>query len=252
MFHNLNVKCINLKILEWNSFSDDNIYSDEHFICVMQRIQHLKTDLLILSRIQFNLDNLTELTLFNYHGFNDIINMTFDNVTKLNIIHDLNDESISNFKFPKLEYLNCECNLSNISSFINQFKQIKTFDQECDFDISIISQLIKTQLNQLTNLICNEICLFNDSMLLLYELFVVLSNHKSLQNIKLTIKDFDLEISNEFYDKLISLFNAKSNTKITISILERKIETNQNFNQYKKLFDHIKHLYKLNMQMSFF
>ena len=87
LFYHLNIECQDLNVLEWNSNAEDINYQDEHFIMVMQRIRHLKIDLLTLTRSKFNLDNLTELTLSKISwNVERNIEMSFCNLTKFNLI----------------------------------------------------------------------------------------------------------------------------------------------------------------------
>lgn len=198
LFHHFNVECNHLKVLYWGSHLHENHfnYQDEEFINVMQRINHLKIHLPTLSYLKFNLDNLTELTIFGNVSYS-VINTTFVNVIKLNIIWSMDLDALVNVKFPKLESFTYNNYKMVPLSFIEKMKNIKTFHYYDD-------PLSFRQSNQLANFVLNQIRIKND-VSNLYESFDVLEKHKSLQNIKFTIHDFNMKIGNQFYDKLIRL-----------------------------------------------
>ena len=261
LFYHLNVECNHLKILLWfcNLSEDDNIYQDEDFINVMKRIKHLKIGLPILSRFKFNLDNLTELTLFG-GDLDNIIDITFANLTKLNLLTHVSYNVISKLIFPKLESFTYIDNYHLMPlPFINQIKRIKSLCYYYTLNPSIIFQLNqliefvwKVNLHDnfttyVTNSLDNQ-CAFWTNFVLFYQCLDALSKHKSLQSIQLKIYDRDLKIDNEFYEKLIKLCQAKTNTKIVIVIHK---ENNQNCNGYKVLFYQTKHLHKLNMEFEY-
>lgn len=260
LFYHLNIECNHLKTLFWfcSLSEDDNIYQDEHFINVMQRIKHLKIELQILSRFKFNLNNLAELTLFN-GNLNNIIGMTFVNLTKLNLLTHMSYDVISKLKFPKLEsFTYSDTHYQIPLSFINQIKHIKSL-----YYYYNLNPLIIRQLNQLVEFVW-KVNLRDDlitfamnslgqwafwtNFVFFYQCLDALSKHKSLQSIQLKIYDCDLKIGNEFYEKLIKLCEAKPNTKTVIVI--RK-EDYQNCDGYKMLFYETKHLHKLNMEFEY-
>ena len=134
-------------------------------------------------------------------------------------------------------------------SFINQIKNTKSLEMN-KLNPSIISEL-----NNLTDLVYNSICkditLRNyKSFVRLFKFFDNLLYHNLFKNIKLEIYDFKLKIYYEFDEKLVSLCNARLNTKIVIRIDKPSSSSSkaiQNFIDYKKLFDETKHLRKFNM-----
>ena len=76
-----------------------------------------------------------------------------------------------------------------------------------------------------------------------------------LKNIKLEFDDFYMNINMQFYEKIINFCKAKPNTKIVIKI-PKQHETHHFYHQminnnYKNLFDVIKHVHKLNMELVF-
>lgn len=76
--------------------------------------------------------------------------------------------------------------------------------------------------------------------------------HESLENIKLEIYDFNMLIDLHFFENLINFCKLKPNTKIDIYIHITEFispETNENFINYKNLFDEMKHLYRLKVQL---
>ena len=253
LFHHLNVECQNLKVLRWNSYREDIDYQEENMIKVMQRIQHLKVGLSVLLRFKFELNNLTELTIYPvFVSEKRVFEMTFINVTKLNIynFNSWDFEMISKFKFPKLEHVSLRQSFYDMpTSFINQIKHIKSLDFNFNYfsEYHVISLLIP-RLNQLTNLIWKGISLCDDPSF--HELFQYISLHKSLENMEFEIEDFYMEINQQFFDILINFCKKKPNTKIVIK-LPKQSKHEQKFFDYKNVFEEIKHLNKLNMELLF-
>lgn len=250
LFHILNNQCKNLKVLEWKAIEQNIDYQNEDIIMVMKRIKHLIIDLAIILRFKFELDNLTELTIFGSYLDDEINVKRFVNVTKLNVklLSRSQFELISKIKFPKLDYVNIiePNNPFVIIPFINQINYIKSFEYLGHYlDQSIISQL-----NHLTNFVWKTVIIDSDSFEHLYETFENLLQHKSLQKITFEINDSRLKIDNRFYENLITLCNQRPNTEIII-IIFKSYETSQKFIDYKKLFEETKHLHKLNMFWEF-
>lgn len=255
IFNKLNTDCDNLKVLEWKSYDNNLNYQNQNMINVIKRIKHLKISLSILLRFNFEMDNLTELTL-SCLELDDTINMTnqllFANVTKLTVKHFIDNDYyfMSKFKFPKLETLSI-IKKNNFNIPTDQFKHIKSLYLE---SYSIIPKLI-LQLNQLTDFVWKCICTYyaQSSSLILLSLDV-LSQHHSLKNIKLEFDDFYMNINMQFYEKIINFCKAKPNTKIVIKI-PKQHKTHYfyhqmiNNNHYKDLFDVVKHAHKLNMEL---
>lgn len=106
LFHHLNNKCKNWKVLHCNCFRENFDYQNIDVIHVMERIQHLKIDLSTLLRFTFAMNNLIELTIYpNFKDEMTITETTFCNLIKLNIYNflEMDFNIISKFYFPKLE-----------------------------------------------------------------------------------------------------------------------------------------------------
>ena len=97
------------------------------------------------------------------------------------------------------------------------------------------------------------IALYNDASILhLFQCFHTISMHKSLENIKYQIYDFNMLIDLHIFENLINFCKLKPNTKINIYIHATEFissQTNENFINYKNLLDEMKHLYKLKVQL---
>ena len=255
LFHQLNRNCKNLKVLKFSTSYIHSIdYEDEDIKNVLQRIEHLTIDLATFSRFKFEMNNLKELTLKEYEvrGIIQMERKTFNNLIKLNVksFSNLAYDSISKLSFPKLEtVLLLKHHVDIPISFINQIKHINSlYYKGNDIVPSTFSQF-----NQLTNLVCKSIALYNNASILhLFQCFHTISMHKSLENIKFEIYDFNMLIDLHFFENLINFCKLKSNTKINIYIHVTEFissETNENFINYKNLFDEMKHLYKLKVQL---
>ena len=262
IFHHLNSKCNNLNVLDWKPYDYENVnYQDENFINVMKRIQHLKIRALIISRFNFKMDNLTELTLYRCFNDDDMRKQKiFTNLKKLNIHHFVeNDfEIISEFKFPKLESVSIKGfdfqNMIIPISFISQIEHIKSFEYFVSNGLLSSIPSIILQLNQLTELKQFDwdlIILFDDNLSYLFQCFDILSQHESLQNIRVKIDDANMKFKQ--FDKLINFCKAKPNTRIVIKIPKYKCVFDKNYRKfakhYKKLFEEKKHFHKLNMEL---
>ena len=254
LFHELNRNCKNLKVLTFSTNVHSIDYEDENMKNVLQRIEHLIIDLANFSRFKFEMNNLKELTLKEY-DIHEIIQMerkTFNNLIRLNFksFSDLTYDSVSKLNFPKLETVLLWHHYVDIPiSFINQIKHINSLYYK-GHDI-IPSTLL--QFNQLTNLVCESIALYNyPSILHLFQCFHTISMHKSLENIKFQIYDINMLIDLQFFENLISFCKIKPNTEINIYINVTEFispETNENFINYKNLLYEMKHLYKLKVQL---
>ena len=247
LFHHLNSKCKNLKMVRWRAFNFNLIekhiqLKNQDIIDVIHRIDRLMTCLSVLSRFRFPINNLTELTIAGCRSNTTKVEMIFPNLTKLNI-NDFTDENfdlISKYKFPKLESVSLKGIPNAIPlSFINQIQNIKSLQYEHGFDWSSL-------IGWLTNLteFMLTICDVTNSQL--FELINSLSKHNSLENINLKIADYEMTIDDIFYDNLSSLYYAKPNTLITIEIVNKD---NEKCIEYKRIFDEAKHLNKLNLKL---
>lgn len=267
LFHYLNIKGKHLKVLKWNSsrknldFINDDFINDD-FINVIQRIEHLKICLSNLLEFKFEMNNLTELTIYQGLDVNkNMVGMTFANLKKLNIVNfsDSNYDSISNFEFPKLESANIinEFYYKIPTSFIDKMKDIKSLEYYC-CDYDLIPSMVLS-MKQLTNFVWVGISLSScSSFSQLYQCFDLLSHHESLENIEFRICDSNITVDLDFFEKLIILCKAKPKTKTVIRIPKPSDSvTNVNINpkvikkinDYKKLFDSTSHLHKLNMEL---
>lgn len=250
LVHHLNIESKNLKV--WFCPFEKFDHKDEDMTNVIQRVEHLKIYLSILLRFKVDLVNLTELTIYNFYNEDSIkTEMTFVNVTKLNIqgFHDFQFDLISKFKFPKLESVLIEQHDDIPISFIYQIKNIKSLN--CN---RISPEIL--QLRQLTKIVLKTIisCYDDEFFKYLIKSFDVLSQHKSLQNIKIEIEDpnmyiDEIDIFYHFYEKIISFYRAKQNSRIVIKIYQHKIGQNE-FKEFKKLFEETKQkLHKVNMEL---
>lgn len=250
-FHELNVRCNNLKILNWqNEIKNEDINDkDEDMINVMNRIEYLKICASNILQLRFPMNNLTELTLYGFL-INDSSPIEMElNITKLNVIRaqKVDYDLISQMKFPKLEsvsLINDKDTCFVPSSFIHQIKHIKSFE----FHESSIFLRLK-RFDELTNLVWKDIQ-FNPSLFGQY--LNGLAKHKTLQNIKLEIEDNFMKIDNKFYQMVINFCEEKPNTEIVIIINDGSFEQLRNskkFIDYKKLFVETKRLHKLNMRL---
>lgn len=263
IFYCLNTNCTNLKVLDWDLDSFRGNFYNQDVIDVVQRIKYLKTDLAILSTFKFETNNLNELTINQFfdddeYDSSKLIEMTFPNVTKLNIsgFKELGFDLMSKFKFPKLESVKLN-NIDDINiptSFFHQIKHIKSliFSSSCNNSIpSIISSL-----DQLTNFVWKGIKLSLKKYQKLFQCFDSLSNHEAMQIIKLVFFDDEMKIGKSVFEKIITLCNAKPNTKIKIKMDKRKFEKSEEitkkFNDYKKVFDETKYLNKLTMELNLY
>ena len=250
-FHIINNHCKSLKVLSLGTSSIGYNIQNNDMINVLQRIEHLVIQVEKLPSFQFDLNNLTELSLYGDHMYwTTLTKMKFANVTKLNVeaFYKIHFISISKFKFPKLESVTI-MNANITRSFINQIKNIKSLE------INELNPSIISELNHLTDLVCKEITLRNDkSFVRLFKFFDNLLHHNLFKNIKFEIYDLKLKIYNESYEKLASLCKAKPNTKIVIKIdkpSSSSSKATQKFIDYKKLFDETKHLHKFNIIWEF-
>ena len=260
LFHYLNIKGKHLKVLKWNSSRENLDFINDDLINVIQRIEHLKICLSNLLEFKFEMNNLTELTIYQGLDVNkNIVGVTFANLKKLNIVNfsDSNYDSISKFQFPKLEFANIinEFYYNIPTSFIDQIKHIKSLEYDCcDYD-SIPSMV--SSMNQLTNFIWISISLSSSySLSLIYQCFDLLSHHESLQNIEFRICDSNIIVDTDFFEKLIILCKAKPKTKTVIripkpsdSVKNMHPKVIKKINDYEKLFYSTIHLHKLNMEL---
>lgn len=248
-------------------------FNNSDMINVIQRIKYLKIKLPLLLEFDFELNNLIEMTIYGYYSTNNrLADKTFANVTKLEVnnFNRIDFNSICKFKFPKLETVtlnsidyspgsNNNYNKFIIpESFMDQIKNIKqltlngysyTFN---NYNLLAVYQL--DQLTQLTKLVWNDIvlkfCDKDDENAYVFRAINILSKHNTLINIQLTFNDNFMTINKLFYESLINLCEAKLNTKIVIK-LEKSIQTKNNYNNYKLLFDKTKFEHKLNMELVF-
>ena len=254
IFHHLNAECLNLKILKWEfqsepmDFYNSVKFHSQDMVNVMQTIQNLQITLPIIARFNFNMLNLTKLTIDGSLRESPKIELEFANLVKLNLnnFDNSNYDSISKFKFPKLKSVSINSSSTFIpSQFIQQIKHINSFKYLVRNDFSLpISRLIN-----LTNLFIifsvNHVN-YTQILLFIHELSI-----STLQNIKIQIDDYDMLIKQNFYDGLGKLCNAKPNTKINIIIIHENL-LDENFILYKKVFEEAKHLYKLSIKLDNF
>lgn len=262
IFHHLNTECNKLKVLHWRCAMKN--FQNEHLINVHQRIDHLIISLPIFSRLKFQLNNLTELTLYHFTD-DDIMKVekTFPNLIKLNVSNfkDLDFDAISKFNFPKLESASIDNYHTKVPlSFLEQIQHIKSL--ECLYIETTFASSITRIIKQLTNLSWklyyvtfenenedddeNENENENEK---LYQCFDTLSKHKMLDNIKFEINDYYMLIKNGFYEKLIIFYHSKPNTKIVINIDKNSFKFHEHSNDYKELFYEMKYLHKLNIEL---
>lgn len=253
IFHHLNTECLNLKILKWEFQSEPmDFYNFAKFYSqdmanVMRRIENLQITLPIITRFNFNMPNLTQLTIDGSLRESLKIELEFANLVKLNLnnFDNSNYDSILKFKFPKLESVSINPSSTFIpSEFIQRIKYINSFNYLVRNDFSLpIERLIN-----LTNLFIifsiNHVNDYTQILLFIHELSI-----STLQNIKIQIDDYDMLIKQDFYYQLGKLCNAKPNTKINIFIIHEDL-LDENFIHYKKVFEEAKHLYKLSMKLN--
>ena len=251
-FHHLDVYCKKLKVLKWGSLGID---INHYMINVMQKVQHLKIEYVFLSMCNFELNNLTQLTIDG--GYSNFIEnfgfKTFTNLKRLNIynFYDFEFESISTFNFPKLE---SSLILPNLychdipTSFINQVKHIRSLY----YHSAALSPSIISYFDQLNSFTWNLINL-NDglSFTQLFQCFEILSKLERLDKIKFQIQVSNMKIKKYFFHKLINFSQSKPNTKFEIVIDKKTSEFGKNFGDFKNLFEETKHLHHLNMEMNF-
>ena len=164
--------CENLKILEWKIFGKNPQKidgQDKNMIDVIQRISKLNTQVFIFLRFKFEMNNLTELTLFKWWNDGQLKDfqgnqMKFDNLVKLTL-EDLDVEDyfeISKFEFPKLESVvmsDYEWRVQAPATFFNQIKHIKSLS--CLIDSDMIYSL-ESKLFKLIDFECTHINMYND------------------------------------------------------------------------------------------
>ena len=206
------------------------------------------------------MNNLNELRIYGCKYENDfsdveIIEMTFANVTKLDVkdFHKLDFDPIAKLNFPKLECVTITSLRSSgyiPKSFFDKIKHIKYLHMKCcycDNFISILSQL--DQLEYLTNLVWDKFTSYAITKSHISKCFNILAHHNSLRNIKLKFCDDQMKINKRFYKKLNRLCKIKPNTKTLINVIKDETYETSQYDQYKKLFDESKQLYKLNMEL---
>ena len=258
VFNHLNTNCKSLKVLYWK-FTKYHNFRNRDFINVLERIQNLAISFSIFLRLEFKVDNLTELTLYRYNLVDDqnlMLRKTFPNLKKLNLYYfkQMDFALISKSNFPKLDSVSLYPGNSNEirykkhryssipSSFIEQIKHIKTL--QCS-SVELVSPIFGN-LNQLDNLIWNKITLNNDT---LHSQFIgcldAMSKHETLRNIKLEIEDKDMKFKINFFNKLNSFCHSKPNTKIIIKITKY----GNKYNDYKKMLEEATNSGKVNIKL---
>lgn len=252
LFFNLNDSCDQLKTLEWLPFGISPmkrcIFTDENFIQVHQKINHLSINLYHLYYFQqIDLSNLTELTLSGEDYKFDFSDITFKNVTKLTLMK-FNDNifKLGKIKFPKLEILitNFKQYVHVPSSFYHEFERIKTFHSKSNLlnnseEIFQLKQLIDIQLD--IEYACPKV---KDVHIM--NCIDALVKHSSLRNIKLCIYDLPYERL-EIFDKLVQLNQLKPNVQIEILIHDWPSERQKVLEKRKKFWE-IKQKTNLNMK----
>lgn len=225
--------CENLKELSWRHFNGLCIpfnYSDENVIAVLQKIQKFTTELRILNNVGMHMNNLIDLKLIETNeripvNEIDINKMTFPKLKYLEIL--INNKTATNvllkYKFPKTENIKLE--IDHFNCFLNlkqQFEQLfsilkfyikeLTIGQLKNCDLAPILSLGEFNVLNLTGInIVNQsdFNTFTNNL-------TVISNHESLQNIKIYLNDSYLD--DNIFLNIAALSNKMHDTKIDIEI----------------------------------
>ena len=250
--------CENLKELSWRHFNGLCIpfnYSDENVIAVLQKIQKFTTELRILNNVGMHMNNLIDLKLIETNeripvNEIDINKITFPKLKNLQIL--INNKTAINvllkYKFPKIENIKLE--IDNFNCFLNLKQQFEQLFSILKFYIKelTIGQLKNCDLTPILSL--GELNVLNLAGIKIvnqsdFNTFInnltVISNHESLQNIKIYLNDSYLD-GNIFFN-IATLSNKMHNTKIQIEITAMvKGDDLIEKNIYEKKLNEIKHL----------
>ena len=262
--------CENLNSLRLYRYSDSHEL-DDNMISVLQRLHHLKININQLLKVNFDLNNLKELSIlisdFNVNG--EIKKISFDNLTKLTIYNYLSIYltqfkcvNLSKLEFPKLESLQIHTIDSVMEfpkSFINQIKHIKHlktgYNNLQPNIISSLTQLESIQLNFNLNeesFLDADIRYYNQEYEKLCSYLYAMIHHQTLKSIKININHRTTNIN--IFDKLIVLNKSKANIYLKIVIWKSKLLscphiTQQSIDEYVIKFNQTKQLAKFNMEL---
>ena len=163
----------------------------------------------------------------NQLKLNNLVKLTLEDFDVENFF------AISKFEFPKLESVAMRVyGQDTPTSFFDQIKHIKSLNCAA-IESNLISSL-ESKLFKLIDFKCTYVN-FGDYLYSQYcQLFDVLSKHKSLQNIRINITEFDFKF--DLFEKMVSLSRAKPDANINIEIFVNI----SNRDKYEKKFKEAK------------
>lgn len=226
-------------------------------LTTIKKVNNLNINVAIFLKINFNLSNLTELTLRG--GNLDVVKpeneIVFENLKKLTIKYCYNSEMIcmSKLIFPKLEIVVIKETPLRVSfplSFINRIKHVKQLTTN-RFREELIGELKAIEVIELYKYKCHSksFVQFSDEYFIdMICDFNILSDIKSLKKviIKTTSQDF------EYFDDIIQ-FKRSSNADLTFEVyfISNSQEDQELFNQFKDEFEETKQFTGFNMKTCF-
>ena len=122
----------NLTSLKWIRNNSNQVNMFNNLMITFQRVNRLNVDMMTFLNVNFQLNNLTELTLRGGYGEENKIDgsngMVLEYLKKLKIINFINYNSMSKMALPKLESVSIKeppLKFGIPASFFNQIKNIK-------------------------------------------------------------------------------------------------------------------------------
>lgn len=246
----------NLHEMEWTTslvrWHTENSVSDD-VINTIQKMKYLNVDTSTFAHLNFEMNNLTELTLDGEHFQSEPQEIEFKNLKKFKIINffDINFMQISKMKFPRLESIFIQeqpYQFEFPNSFINQIKHIKQlttnrFRQELITCLKSIETIqLYHGLSEMFN--AQNIMYYNTTPICQLEM---LSTIKSLQKVIIKTRTCDFNIAKD-----ILKFKQNSNAQLNFKIYFCNEDMfHLQFDQFKKQFEEAKKLTKFNMKIYF-